>query len=79
MGVFDPIRVEEIMNHGERESWRFSERVGERSGKCDRTESDRNVYGLLGTTGLTNRQTGRTERKLLFHIPNALRKALYAP
>jgi hypothetical protein len=46
------------MNHGGRERRRFSECEGKRRGKCDRTDCDSKLYGLLGTTGVTSMANG---------------------
>jgi hypothetical protein len=67
MGGFDPIRVAELMEHGEGESRRFSECEGKRLGKCDRTDCDRNLYGLLSTTGVTSMANG-AERKRSYYV-----------
>jgi hypothetical protein len=58
MGVVDPIRVAELMNHGRGESRRFLECEGKRRRKYDRTDRDRKLYGLLGTSGVTSTANG---------------------
>jgi hypothetical protein len=67
------------MNHGGRERRRFSECEGKRQGKCDRTDCDSKLYGLLGTTGVTTMANGANGKEGigLCYVLNALRKALY--
>ena len=67
------------MNYGGGERRRFWEYEGKRRGKCDRTDCDSKLYGLLGTTGVTSMANGAKGKEgiMLCDVLNALRTALY--
>jgi hypothetical protein len=64
---------------GEGREGYFQSVRGERRGKCDRTDCDSKLYGLLGTTGVTSMANGAkgNEGIMLCYVLNALRTALY--
>jgi len=66
------------MNYGGGER-RISEREGERRGKCDRTDCDSKLYGLLGTTGVTSVANGAKGKEgiTVCWVLNALPKAIH--